>query len=238
MKGSRMMATVLAVTMLGAAALAEVVRPTVKIADQGPRLQLEQMFPPSFGGWRVDTSIPVILPAPDVQAKLDKIYNQVLSRTYVDEQGHRIMLSVAYGGDQSDGTSAHKPEVCYPAQGFQILANRKTRVPIDGQEIPARQLMSKLGARYEPITYWIVVGDRAVTSATEQKLAQLRFGVRGLIPDGMLVRVSSIDRDEQRGLEIQHRFIVDLARAMSPADRARAFGAPGGPERVAQVEHR
>ena len=61
---------------------------------------LETMFPKAFGDWRVDTSMPVILPSPDVQALLDKIYNQVLSRSYVNAKGERIMLSVAYGGDR------------------------------------------------------------------------------------------------------------------------------------------
>lgn len=220
------------VVMLAGAAAARWMKPTIHIADQIGKPNLETLFPKAFGTWIIDTNIPVILPAPDVQARLDAIYNQVLSRTYVDTQtGQRVMVSVAYGGDQSDGTRLHRPEVCYPAQGFQIQSNRKATLSVNGMNLPVRQLESKLGERYEPITYWVVVGDRAVTSASEQKIAQLRYGVRGLIPDGMLIRVSSIDRDTPKALDLQQRYIADLASAVSAnADATeRIFGrAPKG----------
>lgn len=215
----------IAVVMLTASAGAAWMKPTVHLADQAGKPNLEQLFPKSFGGWEVDTSIPVILPAADVQARLDKIYNQVLSRTYVNRRsGERVMLSVAYGGDQSDGTRLHRPEVCYPAQGFQILDNRPTRLELRGRNLPVRQLVSQLNERHEPITYWVIVGDQAVTSASQQKLAQLRYGVRGLIPDGMLVRVSSINRETAKALDVQRRYIDDLLQALGPDGALRVFG--------------
>ncbi|TDP07486.1 EpsI family protein [Roseateles asaccharophilus] len=216
----------IAACMLVGAAGAVWMKPTVHVADRVGKPDLEQLFPKQFGKWEIDPHMPVVLPAPDVQARLDKIYNQVLSRTYVDRStGQRIMLSVAYGGDQSDGTRLHRPEVCYPAQGFQIRSNRPTQLPLGaGAELPVRQLESALGDRHEPITYWVVVGDQIVTSASQQKLAQLRYGVRGLIPDGMLIRVSSIDRDTGRALQLQQRYVQELAQALAPDAAARVFG--------------
>lgn len=227
MKAQRIKAILLSILMLASAGAAVVGRPTKHMADQIGMPNLETMFPKSFGEWRLDTSLPVILPSPDVQALLDKIYNQVLSRTYINGAGQRIMLSVAYGGDQSDGTSAHRPEVCYPAQGFAITANRATTLHLAGRTVPARLLVSKLGPRVEPITYWVVVGDQVVTSGFGQKLAQMRYGVRDVIADGMLVRVSSIDADEVRAHQIQARFIDDMSRTVSPDLRPRVFGRGG-----------
>jgi EpsI family protein len=206
------------------AALAHFGRPTLHLADQIGKPDLETLFPRQIGPWRVDASLPVILPAPDVQAQLDVVYNQVLSRTYVNRVGQRIMLSVAYGGDQSDGTSAHRPEVCYPAQGFEITANAKSAQPAAGGTLAVRQLMSKLGGRNEPITYWVVVGNEVATSGIEQKLAQMRYGLRGIIADGMLVRVSSIDADMARGHAIQSDFIAEMAAAIPGPVRPRVFG--------------
>jgi EpsI family protein len=142
----------------------------------------------------------------------------------VNRVGQRIMLSVAYGGDQSDGTSAHRPEVCYPAQGFEITANAKSAQPAAGGTLAVRQLMSKLGGRNEPITYWVVVGNEVATSGIEQKLAQMRYGLRGIIADGMLVRVSSIDADMARGHAIQSDFIAEMAAAIPGPVRPRVFG--------------
>ena len=225
MNALRWKALLLCVLMAASAAMAHLARPTVKIADSGPRVDLETLFPREFGDWRIDSRTPVILPSPDLQAKLDAIYNQVLSRTYVNAEGERVMLSVAYGGDQSDGTSAHRPEVCYPAQGFQVLGNEVGTIDLDGRQMPVKRLQSRLGARYEPITYWIVVGDQVVTSGTQQKIAQLRYGVRGQIPDGMLVRVSSIGVDAKAGHALQARFVNDLVRSIDPERRVRISGA-------------
>ena len=225
MNALRWKALLLCVLMAASAAMAHLARPTVKIADSGPRVDLETLFPREFGDWRIDSRTPVILPSPDLQAKLDAIYNQVLSRTYVNAEGERVMLSVAYGGDQSDGTSAHRPEVCYPAQGFQVLGNEVGTIDLDGRQMPVKRLQSRLGARYEPITYWIVVGDQVVTSGTQQKIAQLGYGVRGQIPDGMLVRVSSIGVDAKAGHALQARFVNDLVRSIDPERRLRIAGA-------------
>jgi EpsI family protein len=211
--------------MFAGSALAVGMRPRRHMADEIGMPDLETLFPKQFGDWRVDTSIPVILPSPDVQALLDKIYNQVLARTYVNAQGQRIMLSVAYGGDQSDGTSAHRPEVCYPAQGFAISSNRIAALPLGGHTVRVRQLMSHLGSRHEPITYWVVVGGEVVTSGIGQKLAQMRYGLRGIVADGMLVRVSSIDANAERAYQVHQRFVADLWQSLDPAARNRVIGA-------------
>lgn len=221
----RWRAILVALLMVTAAAMAHIARPTIRIADGGPKMDLESLFPKSFGDWRIDERMPVILPPPDLQAKLDAIYNQVLSRTYINSKGERVMLSVAYGGDQSDGTSAHRPEVCYPAQGFQVLGNESGHFDFEGSRIPVRRLVTRLGPRIEPVTYWIVVGDKVVTSGTQQKLAQLRYGVRGLIPDGMLVRISSIGSDQQEAFALQSRFLSDILHAIAPDRRGRVMGA-------------
>lgn len=199
-------------------------RPTAKLADQRPRLDLETLFPKRFGGWMVDDRMPVQLVSPDAQAVIDKIYSQTLSRTYIGPGGVRIMLSVAYGGDQSDATRAHRPEVCYPAQGFQILRSGSSAYPVGQGSLRVRQLVAKQGGRVEPISYWIVVGERLTLSGTEQKLAQLRYTMSGTIPDGMLVRVSNIDPEAERSYAVHARFLADLASELQGDARLRVLG--------------
>lgn len=225
MNAGRRKAIVLLAGMVGAAALARVGVPTRKIADQW-ETDLESMFPARFGSWQVDRSVPVILPAPDVQAKLDAIYNHVLARTYVDTtSGNRVMLSVAYGGDQSDAMSAHLPEVCYPAQGFEIVVKRADMLELAGRRIPVQRIHTQLGARHEPVTYWLTLGETVAAGRTERKLAQMRYGLRGMIPDGMLVRVSSIDRDVARAFVVQDAFLRALVAAVPTPMLSRVVGA-------------
>lgn len=217
----------MATLMVAASVSAVVLRPTEKLADHGPRVNLDVMIPKQFGDWRIDQTIVPLLPAPDVQAKLDRIYNQTLARTYVNGQGKRIMLSIAYGGDQSDAMQVHLPEVCYAAQGFQIKRTREAEVTLAGGAVPVRHVVATLGNRREPITYWITVGDRVVNSGAKRKLAQLRYGLAGNVPDGILVRASSIDRDEDSAYRLHANFLDEMIGAMVSADRDRIIGKLG-----------
>lgn len=222
----RTKAFVAALVMCAGSALALVARPTARIADRGPKVELEQIFPQRFADWRIDTSLPVVLPSPDAQEVLNRIYNQTLARTYINSRGERIMLSVAYGGDQSDNMAVHKPEVCYPAQGFEVLESADVHLSLAGRDVPARRLLTRLGSRVEPLTYWITVGDRVPgVSGFRQKFAQLAYGLRGTIPDGMIVRVSSIDRQSQGAWALQARFLDDLIAAVPEDGRDRVIGA-------------
>ena len=225
MTSARMRAVVVVALMVLSAALAVWMTPSLHMSDKLGKPDLETLFPREFGDWRVDARAAMVLPSPETQALLDSIYNQTLTRTYINALGYRIMLSVAYGGDQSDATRAHLPEVCYPAQGFQITANDSGQINLLNRPVAVRYLMSRYGSRNEPITYWLVVGDQVTVSRIDQKLAQFRLGLKGYIPDGMLVRVSSIDNNPGHGYQQQEAFLRDLAQAVPPAGRDRVFGA-------------
>lgn len=215
----------LAVMLLGVVA-AIVLRPTVHMSEEHGRTDLETMVPSELGGWRLLRSGgALVLPSPELQQMLDTTYNQVLTRTYVNDKGYRIMLSLAYGGDQSDGLKAHRPEVCYQAQGFQIKSLQQTALTLAGREVPAVHVSTQMGRRFEPVTYWMTMGNKVVNSGTKQKIAQISYGLRGLIPEGMLVRVSSIDVDEGRAYAMQKDFLESLGQGIGPKDLPRVFGA-------------
>ena len=221
-----------AAIFLGASVLASgasvALVPQRKIADRNPLGKLDELVPSRFEGWAVDHSIPMILPAPDVQAKLDAIYNQLVSRTYINAQGERIMLAIAYGGDQSDGLRAHRPEVCYAAQGFSTRELQDGQLALPGRHIPVRRLVATHGPRIEPITYWMTIGTQVARTGLETKLAQLRYSTRGLIPDGLLMRVSNISRDSAQSYRLHDAFMNALVAAVPPQDRWRLVGGEPG----------
>lgn len=226
MIAARIKASMVALLAVAAFAGAQAWTPVLHLADQRPKIELEALFPRTIGGWVQDEQMPVTLVAPDTQAVLNKIYGQTLSRTYVGPDGYRIMLSVAYGGDQSDATRAHRPEVCYPVQGFEILSSSTDVLALGDRQMRVRRLVSRMGNRVEPIIYWITVGDRATATTTEQRMAQLSYSTRGLIPDGMLVRISSIDSDADKGFSMQKAFITDLIASLKTKDYGRVVGLP------------
>lgn len=214
----------IAIAMLLAAALAVAAKPRSKIADEGTQISLEEMVPKQFGSWRVDETIVPVLVDPQTQAKLNQLYNQTLARTYIGTNGQRIMLSIAYGGDQSDSMQVHRPEACYTAQGFQVLKETVGQLVTDYGVLPVKRLLAVHGQRNEPITYWVVVGDKATPVGFQQKLQQIKYGLTGRVPDGMLVRVSSIDRNEAAAYDAQERFLRDMLAALPSQGRARIAG--------------
>jgi EpsI family protein len=220
---SNRIALIIAALMISASIGAVIARPTAKVADEAP-ISLEQMIPVQFGDWREEPQRFAQVVNPQTQELLDKLYSQILSRTYVNSGGYHVMLSLAYGSDQRGSLQAHKPEVCYPAQGFNIHNIAAGSLGTTFGEIPVRRLFGTLGARQEPVTYWFTVGDQAVMGTTQKKLVELRFGLTGRIPDGMLFRVSSIDGDQPRAYQMQEQFVKQLLQAVAPADRKRISG--------------
>ena len=213
--------------MVSSAAVTKVVTPTAKMADREARFELGDIVPVRFGDWEVDSTIAPLQVDPETQAKLDKIYNQTLSRTYVNRDGERIMLSIAYGGDQSDNMSVHKPEICYTAQGFEVKDQLDLNMKTAYGELPVRRLYAINGARHEPITYWITIGDKVTPSGTTLKLQQLRYGFSGTVPDGVLVRVSSINTDTSAAYVLQQKFVGELLHSLNPNGRRRLIGVTG-----------
>lgn len=217
-------AWILCVLMCLAAVGGIAARPGTKAGERGPSISLETMVPRQFGSWKELPNQQVAVVNPQTKELLDKIYSQTLTRTYVDSKGYRIMLSLAYGDDQRGALQAHKPEVCYPAQGFKLHSNEVAKLRTDFGPIDGRRLNTSLGARKEPITYWFTMGERTVGSQMERRVNELRLALTGQVPDGLLFRVSSIDDNPARAFSAQQVFINDLMRAVPPDDRVRLGG--------------
>ena len=218
---SNRIAFLIAALMCAASVGAMVARPTAKLADEGPAISLEIMIPKQFADWREQPQLFAQVVNPQTKELLDKLYSQILARTYVNSSGYRIMLSLAYGSDQRGSLQAHKPEVCYPAQGFVLQKNEAGILPTTFGEIPVRRLFTTMGPRQEPVTYWFTVGDKVVQGTTQKRLADLRYGLTGRIPDGMLFRVSSIDPDQTLANQMQDKFVNQLLQAVAPTERKR-----------------
>jgi EpsI family protein len=215
---------ILMMLMVASAGLAWAARPTNLIADQRSKVDLGSLVPINFKDWKeVKQSTSQII-NPQESTLINKLYSQTLSRTYVNKNGINIMLSIAYGENQSDGIALHYPEVCYPAQGFQILENTKISIKTDFGSIAAKQLMTRLGNRFEPVTYWSTLGDKVVEGGIKTKLIQLGYGFKGLIPDGLILRISSINNEASKGHDDQENFTRDLVTALTIDSRRRLTG--------------
>ncbi|MCY7315904.1 MAG: EpsI family protein [Rubrivivax sp.] len=214
-------ALLMTAVMLAIAGLAQLGRPIHKLADQRARVQLEEIVPRNFGDWRELKIGGVVLPDPATLANLARLYTQTLGRAYVNSQGVVVMLSIAYGDDQRAAMAVHYPEVCYPAQGFEVRSNRLDSINTAQGALPVRRLETALsGQRYEPVSYWVTIGDRVSLGGLERRLIELEYGLQRVVPDGLLFRVSTINRDSAQAFRDQDRFVADLMAHLPPASRA------------------
>jgi EpsI family protein len=217
------LAFVIAALMCVASIGAVVARPGSMVAKPGPTISLETMIPKHFGDWREEPQRIVQVVNPQQQATLDRLYSQILERSYVNADGYRIMLSLAYSSDQRGQLRAHYPEACYSAAGFTLHRREASQLATPFGDIPVRRLFASNGPREEPMTYWLRVGNKAV-EGWESRLVELSYTLTGNIPEGLLFRVSSIDSNEARAHQMQDRFINQLLQTVSPPDRKRLSG--------------
>lgn len=222
-------AWVLALSMVAVAVAGWAIRPSQKAADRGQGITLQTAVPTEFGEWRELPTQGAEVVNPQTQQLLDKLYSQVLSRTYTNKEGYRIMLSLAYGDDQRGGLQAHRPEVCYPAQGFKLGDVKDGALGTSFGDIEVRRLMTSQGARTEPVTYWLTVGSQVIRNSFDKRIAEVRLGLTGQIPDGLLFRVSSIDKNPERAFAMQQKFSSDLLASVSPEVRRQLSGLKAKP---------
>lgn len=216
--------TIAAAGMAVTAAASALLKPEATLPPLQSDFDLQVVVPKTFGSWNFEPSIGATIVDPQAIALLDKIYSQILSRVYQNEEGYRVMLSIAYGSDQRGALQAHKPEVCYPAQGFTFIAEADAVIETPDGVIPTRQLKMALGSRTEPITYWFTMGDQAVQSSFDLRLVRLKSALTGRIPDGLLFRVSSIDPEYQSAFIKQSSFVAGLLSAVAPSKRTKLSG--------------
>jgi EpsI family protein len=212
--------------MLAAAVLAYVLTPHRLMARAHDVFDIDAHVPRAFGEWAELAGIQAIKPPPDgLEAA---IYNQEVSRAYVDPEGHSVMLMIAYGESQSDRLQLHHPEVCYAAQGFRVTKPVTSSFEWSpaSRPIPLTRMIATREGRTEPIAYWMRIGYDVTNSNWARNALKLQYGLRGWIPDGALFRVSTVGVPENQAPQVEEKFIRDLITTVPPDTRAFMIGEP------------
>lgn len=221
----RKRALAILVAMVATAMLAIWAEPTVRLADKGGKLHLESMIPKQFGTWVMDQRQSAAIVNPEAGDLVSRIYHQVLSRTYIHLPSRRgVMLSIAYGEDQSHSHELHVPDVCYPSGGFQIKQSSRGELVLRQGTIPVKRLVTQRVQRREPLTYWAIIGERVATSAVDAKMAALSYGLRRTIPDGIIFRVSTVGIPDEEAFAVQQDFVQALFDVLAGPGRKRLAG--------------
>ena len=135
---------------------------------------------------------------------------------------------VAYGPVQNYRLKAHRPELCYTAAGFRISDKRTSALSYRDDVAPLQttRLIAERETRFEPVTYWMRVGDEVASGVVDRQMIRLKYGLRGIIPDGALVRISTVGMEEEASFKLQERFVRDLLAAIPTKDLRFFIGTP------------
>jgi EpsI family protein len=194
--------------------------------DRLGRPDYQTIVPASFGDW-IDTGEAEGGVVSPVQGEaLRAVYSQIVGRTYLHKPtGRRVMLSLAYSEVQQGVRQLHRPESCYSSQGFAIQSLSPDRMKVDGRWLDVFRMTATIGNRNEQVTYWIRMGDRVIEGPPyELNLTRMAMGLKGMVADGLLFRVSEIAPAARDSNPFQDRFIMDLLRALTPVQQATLTG--------------
>ena len=208
-----------AILMIFVASMAHIMQAKTVIATRDGEPQYSNLVPESFGEWKLVPSVRLVLPV-ESGALSNLIYSQMVGRGYVNKSGDLVMLMIAYGPRQIDRLQLHRPEICYVAEGFRVAESSPAVIGTgvaDGK-LAVRKLVARREGRTERMTFWMRIGDDVVSTQLGQQLEKLHYGLQGVIPDGALIRVSTVNMDEAQAKAVQEKFIRDMFGAVGNAN--------------------
>lgn len=178
---------------------AEWLRPRQPVSLMPRGMTLAKLVPRQLPGFAEGGTQDIVIPKTEGSLS-SQLYSDELARSYSQVAGSAspIMMLIAYGPAQTDMLQVHRPEICYPAIGFEI-AERHLLTLNDrhGRPIPAVALTAVASDRVEDVVYWTRVGDSLPRDFGEQSWDRLRQSIAGKISDGALVRASAIRTGDQ-----------------------------------------
>lgn len=216
---------------LGAMGTAEWLRPRRQLILMPQGETLKKIVPLNFGPWRGGDGGDIVIPRTE-GSLASRLYSDELGRRYrsvsSDRDAGDVMLLAAYGKSQSDSLQLHRPEVCYPANGFQITYRKFVDIAVGGFVIPAVALTAVAGDRVEDIVYWTRLGKALPRTEGEQRRDRLEAALEGYVGDGVLMRASMVRTGNTPMYDLLRSFLALLVTATAPRDRPALIGSDLG----------
>lgn len=216
----RSMGLLVLLLALTSTAMGRWMTPDPALIDKAP--DLASVVPGRFGVWAAVAETPQIaLAAIDADDKSkSQPYDQIVMRTYRNNAGQQVMMALAYAGAQQQDVKIHRPEVCYPAQGYTVTSLAPMTLP-DG---PAMRMTSKGAGREELVVYWVRIDRTRTNSGLRARWLILTEGMKGRLIDGSLFRVSVLmqaGQSQAQAEAVLKTFIQDFHQAVAGTQAGR-----------------
>lgn len=186
--------------------------------------KMADIVPATFGDWTsLDVGDPYAQNGGE-KTLAQRLYNDQVVREYRNNRtGASVLALLAYGQRQSDELQLHRPEICYPAFGYEVVRNEPLTLPLGhGVTVPARRLAADADDRHESIIYWSRMGELIPQDGGQQRSDRLKIAMQGIVPDGLLCRFSSAGEFPEREWGMMAAFVAELVNAV-PANQRKVL---------------
>lgn len=181
--------------LLIAAALLAVVLSPAKLPETA-HPDLSALLKPNFGGWsEVKSDLYEVSLDVGTEESQNKTYDQVVMKMYQNQQGQKVMIALAWKYTLSQEGKVHRPEVCYTAQGYNIVSLAATDfdlLSLHGAHVLGNNMQATNSTYSEAVSYWIRTGETYNTGPFQTRWHIFQNGILKKSTDGILVRVSSM----------------------------------------------
>lgn len=192
-------------------------QPHIKLDYLGTR-KLDDIVPNTIGQWNFVAASGLVIPPEDELEKT--LYSNLLTRVYSNGQSSPIMLLVAQNGGQTGFLQIHRPEFCYTAGGYQVSAVAPHPISLGSHVLTASRMDATAGGPTEHVVYWTRIGNTVPTSWAQQKIVVAKQNLEGIIPDAILVRVSTVNDDAGAAMAAIDQFIREMLQSIAPSRRS------------------
>ena len=200
-----------------AAGLAAWRQPNKHLDYLGPQ-KLDDLVPKTIGPWKFVAASGLVIPPEDQLTRT--LYSQLLTRVYANGDNPPVMLLIAQSGSQTGVLQVHRPETCYTAGGYAISALRPHLIQLGSSVLRANSMEATAEGLTEHVLYWTRVGNRIPSSWRDQKIAVAEQNLRGVVPDAILVRISTVSNDADAAHATLDAFTRTLIGSIPPPRRS------------------
>ncbi len=176
---------------------------------------IDAAVPQRLGPWQVAARDGLVTaPSDELSARL---YDQILTRIYRVDRGWGagagagapvsasasgsvsasgmaqlpdVALLIAYGRGQDADVQLHRPDACYPAQGFVLSDPQALPIRFAGRTVPAQIVTARRDDLVQQVIFWTRIAGTFPPDVAAERRVIVRENLAGRMPDAVLVRIS------------------------------------------------
>lgn len=169
-----------------------------------------EAFPMKIGNWQgQDVGL-------DAGTRKALSGDSIVYRYYTNSMTKRqVCLLIVYRKYGRRGFT-HRPEMCYPAAGWEIISKGYTHMPYDGHDVPARCVEAEKGGSWAIISYWFTSGRRTEANYVRQQAKMALDRLQRQKYGWAFIKVDVLEpRGSKDALDLTRAFMKDIGKPLT-----------------------